>query len=73
MILKYKVPKAERFRFDNKKTIYCKIEQMQKLYTLNEICIYKVKMLNLDNASNIFVNTDLKKLNLIDKIKVKKY
>ena len=73
MILKYKVPKEERFRFNNKKVIYCKIMQMQKIYTLNGICICKVKMLNLDNASNIFVSTDLKKLNLIDKIKVRKY
>lgn len=69
MILKYIVPKKERFRYHNKKIIYCEVEQEQKMVTCNKIC-YKVRMLNHYNLSNIFLNSDLKKLNILDKLKL---
>ena len=69
MIFKYKVPKKERFRYGNKKIIYCEVEQEQKMVICNKIC-YKVRMLNYKNLSNIFLNSDLKNLNILDKIKL---
>ena len=73
MILKYKVPKEERFRFDNKKVLYCKVCQIQEIksYSSPVYAILRVKMINFHNMSNIFTNDDLKKLNLLDYIKIK--
>ena len=69
MILKYKVPENLRKKYGNKKIIYCKIEQEQKMKTCNRIC-YKAKMLNYKNLSNIFLNNDLEKLNILDRLKL---
>lgn len=70
VVLKYKVPKKHRKAiYDNKKTIYCEIVQTQEIENTN-IVIYKVKMLNFKNYSNIFSSTELAKLNILDKIKL---
>lgn len=69
MILKYKVPQKLRYRYGNKKIIYCKIEQEIKMKTCNRIC-YKVRMLNHKNLSNIFLDDDLEKLNILDRLKL---
>lgn len=67
MILKYKVPEQYKKIFNNKKVIYCKIiSEVENLKPK----IYKVKMINFMNLSNIFNEKHLKKLNIIDKIKV---
>lgn len=71
MILKYKVPKEYRKKvYDNKKIIYCEIEQSLKLKDCEQE-VYKIKMLNYNNFSNIFSKNELQKLNILDKIKIK--
>ena len=67
MILKYRVPKYYLKSYDNKKVIYCKIVKTTE--TINKK-VYLAKMINLYNVSNIFVEDELKELNLLDKIKL---
>lgn len=71
MILKYEVPKTERKIYNNKRIIYCKIKQTLKL--VEGMNAYNTEMINLNNRTNIFLNVNLKKLNLIDKIRILKY
>lgn len=71
MILKYKVKDNEMYRYKNKRILYCETLQKQELLGTNGIILYKVKILNLDNRIDLFINTELKKLNFIDKIKLK--
>lgn len=69
MILKYKVPKAERKMYRNKKVLYCEILQTIKLNTVkskDRFC-YLVKILNF-NVTAIFTSDDLKKLNFFERI-----
>lgn len=69
MILKYKVPKAERKIYRNKKVLYCEILQTIKLNTIepkNKFC-YLVKILNYKvNVTAIFTSDDLKKINFFE-------
>lgn len=71
MILKYKVPKAERKIHGNKKVLYCEILQTIKLNTVkskDRFC-YLVKILNYKvNVTAIFTSDDLKKLNFFERI-----
>ena len=67
MIVKYKPDKAYRHIYNNKKVIYCKIIQATKV--ANTRC-YKVKMLNHHNMTNLLMESELEKLNLLDKIKL---
>ena len=67
MIYKYKVPKHYRHIYNNKKILYCEVKQeLDKIKPK----IYLVKMINFMNVSNIFNEKQLKRLNLLDKIKV---
>lgn len=66
MLYKYIVPEHYRKKY-NKKVIYCEV--IRSLENLKPK-IYLVKMINVYNLSNIFNEKDLKKLNIIDKIKV---
>lgn len=70
MILKYKVPKPYGNVFEGKKVIYCKV---QKSIVVDNKKVYLVKMINFKNMSNVFAANELKKLNIIDRIKVLKY
>lgn len=70
MVLKYNVPSRFRNIYNNQKTIYCEIQQSEELKADDYLVMYKVKMLNCNGFSNIFLNRDLKKLNIIDKIKL---
>lgn len=67
MILKYKVPPQYYTMFNNKNIIYCEV--LNKTEALNQK-VYLVRMLNFRNISNVFAEKELKKLNLIDKIKL---
>ena len=73
MILKYKVPKAERKIYRNKKVLYCEILQTIKLNTVeskDRFC-YLVKILNFNVTAiftAIFTSDDLKKLNFFERI-----
>ena len=66
MILKYKVPKAERKMYRNKKVLYCKISRSIPL--VNKKICYLVRIINIDNVTAIFTSDTLKKLNFIEKI-----
>ena len=72
MILKYKVPKEIKKVYDNKKIVYCEILQTIKLKGCDEE-VYKVKMINYNNFSNIFSKNELQKLNVLDKIILRRY
>lgn len=67
MILKYKPDKTYRRVYEGKKTIYCKVLEVKDISNLK---CYKVKMINYHNMSNILIETELEKLNIIDKIKL---
>lgn len=67
MILKYKVPPQYYTMFNNKNVIYCKV--LNKTEALNQK-VYLVRMLNYYDLTNVFAEKELKKLNLIDKIKL---
>lgn len=67
MILKYKVPPQYYTMFNNKNVIYCEV--LNKTEALNQK-VYLVKMINHNNLTNVFAEKELKKLNLIDKIKL---
>lgn len=67
MILKYKVPPQYYTMFNNKNVIYCKI--LNKTEALSQK-VYLVRMINHNNLTNVFAEKELKKLNLIDKIKL---
>lgn len=67
MILKYKVPPQYYTMFNNKNVIYCEVLSTTK--ALNKK-VYLVRMLNHNNLTNVFAEKELKKLNLIDKIKL---
>lgn len=69
MILKYKVPENQLFRYDGKKIIYCKVKKYIDLGTVDKR-IYLVNMINFKNLSTIFSNGELKRLNIFDKIKL---
>lgn len=67
MVYKYIVPDDYKKMYNNKKVIYCKIiNQVENL----EPKIYLVRMINFMNLSNIFNEKHLKKLNLLDRIKI---
>ena len=70
MIYKYIVPKHERKRYVGKKVIYCEV--IDKILLANEYkdYVYKVKILNNNNRISVFNSNEVKKLNVIDKIKV---
>ena len=70
MIMKYKVPKELRSKMNNKKTIYCKIKKVQEL-KMSERKIYLVNMINYGFLSNMFMDYELEKLNILDNIKIK--
>lgn len=67
MILKYKVPPQYYTMFNNKNIIYCKVLSTTK--ALNKK-VYLVRMINYNDLTNVFVEKELKKLNLIDIIKL---
>jgi len=67
MILKYKVPPQYYTMFNSQNIIYCKVLSTTK--ALNKK-VYLVRMLNHYNLTNVFAEKELKKLNLIDKIKL---
>lgn len=67
MILKYKVPKPYGNVFEGKKVIYCKV---QKSIVAGNKKVYLVRMINFRNMSNVFAENELKKLNIIDRIKL---
>lgn len=67
MILKYKPDKIYRHVYEDKKTIYCKVLEVKDISNLK---CYKVKMINHHNMSNILIETELEKLNIIDRIKL---
>ena len=67
MILKYKVPPQYYTMFNDQNIIYCKVLSTTK--ALNKK-VYLVRMLNHNNLTNVFAEKELKKLNLIDKIKL---
>jgi len=67
MLYKYIVPEDYKKIYNNKKVIYCEtVKQVENL----EPKIYMVKMINFMNLSNIFNEKHLKKLNLLDRIKI---
>jgi hypothetical protein len=68
--MKYKVPKELRSKMNNKKTIYCKIKKVQEL-KMSERKIYLVNMINYGFLSNMFMDYELEKLNMLDNIKIK--
>lgn len=70
MIMKYKVPKELRNKMNNKKTIYCKIKKVQEL-KMSERKIYLANMINYGFLSNMFMDYELEKLNMLDNIKIK--
>lgn len=71
MILKYKVPKEFKKRlYENKRIIYCEIINEQKIDS-TDLKVYKVKMVNYKNFTNIFGSYELKQLNIFDKIRLK--
>ena len=73
MILKYIVPKQYRKKvYDNKRVIYCEILQKIELKDCEQE-VYKIRMLNYNNFSNIFSKDELQKLNILDRIKVRRY
>lgn len=68
MMFKYIVPdKFKKIYMDD--IIYCKVLNTTEV---NNIRVHLVKMLN-NNQSNVFAENELKRLNLIDRIKVLKY
>lgn len=67
MILKYKVPPQYYTMSNDQNIIYCKVLSTTK--ALNKK-VYLVRMLNHNNLTNVFAEKELKKLNLIDKIKL---
>lgn len=67
MILKYKPDKIYRHIYGNKKIIYCRVIETRVISNLK---CYKVIMINYHNMSNILMETELEKLNIIDKIKL---
>ena len=67
MILKYKVPPQYYTMFNNKNVIYCKV--LNKTEALNQK-VYLVRMLNHNNLTNVFAENELKKLNLLDRIRL---
>lgn len=67
MILKYKVPPQYYTMFNDQNIIYCKV--LNKTEALNKK-VYLVRMINHNNLTNVFAEKELKKLNLIDKIKL---
>ena len=67
MIYKYKVPERLRYVY-GKKTLYCKV--IQEIQMLNGDTAYRVKLLNWNDRTDIFLKSDLKELNLLDRIKV---
>lgn len=69
MILKYKVPKNTRFRYKNKKIIYCIIKD-EIFISMSKKKVYLVSMLNHGNKTSIFLDNELEKLNLFDKLKI---
>ena len=71
MIKKYIIPKQYQ-KIYGKGIIYCKIQDIIELNG-NNTKIYKVRMLNRDNNINLFLDYELKSLNIFDKFIVKKY
>ena len=69
MILKYKVPENQRFRYNDKKIIYCEIKKELDL-KMSGKKVYLVSMLNYGNKTSIFTSKELKRLNLFDKFKL---
>ena len=69
MILKYKVPENQRFRYNDKKIIYCEIQQEIDLKMSNKK-VYLVSMINDRNRTSIFTSKELKRLNLFEKLKL---
>ena len=67
MIYKYLVPEHYKKMYNNKEVIYCKV--IKKIDGI-EPKIYLVKMINLMGVYNIFNRKSLKKLSLLDIIKV---
>lgn len=67
MILKYKVPKPYGNVFEGKKVIYCKV---QKSIVADNKKVYLVRIINFRNMSNVFAENELKRLNLIDRIRL---
>lgn len=67
MLYKYIVPEHYKKMFSNKKIIYCEV-----INTVEDIQpkVHLVKMINFMNASNIFSEKDLQKLNILDKVKI---
>ena len=69
MILKFKVPENQRFRYNNKDIIYCEIKKELDLKMSNKK-VYLVSMINYGNKTSIFTSSELKKLNLFDRLKL---
>ena len=61
MILKYKVPKAERKMYRNKKVLYCQISRSIPL--VNKKICYLVRIINIDNVTAIFTKIVLRRKN----------
>ena len=68
MILKYKVPPQYYTMFNNKNIIYCKVLSTTK--ALNKK-VYLVRMINHNNLTNVFAEKELKRLNILDIVKLK--
>ena len=71
MIYKYEVPRKEKKKYKGKSILYCKVEDAINMG--NGIVLLRVKNLNLEKESDYFLNTELKKLNLLDRLKVLLY
>ena len=71
MIYKYEVPRKEKKKYNNKEVVYCKV--LEGISMGNGIVLLKVKKLNLQKERDYFLNTELKKLNLLDRLKVLLY
>lgn len=69
MILKYKVPENQRFRYNNKEIIYCEVKRQLDLKMCKKK-IYLVTMLNNERLTSIFSSKELKRLNILDRIKL---
>lgn len=71
MIYKYEVPRKEKKKYNNKEVVYCKVLDATNMG--NAIVLLKVEKLNLKKERDYFLNTELKKLNLLDRLKVLLY
>lgn len=74
MILKYKVPKKYKKIYGTTKTIYCKVLNVTEIPITKKKSkkIYAVEMLNFRGRSNILNEDELKDINFIDKIIIRR-